>query len=512
MLQRILHPLVLCFFCNSIFPQDGFYKKHFLPEAMTAACRDVIEAPNGNFIMCGIIVDTAGIQKLAIIGTDPSGNIIWKKYYGDAAFMYLDNDYHMRGPVLKDSSCFYHALCALDSLNKTFGVLLKFDYNGDTIWQRIYREVPPKDLIPQGLSYSVDGGLLITGFSQNWGSDGGGRTCLVLKTDKNGKELWRKRIYKEEPNVQDGQSIVQDSASKRIVISGYQYIGNGTFGNILILDSLGNKIHQTTFNNDGGGFPGLIQLRDKNFVTSGSLNAFNDKGALKRYRPLAVKFDIDGNVIWKKVYDTLSPFTYISFLHELPSGDLMMAGHLDTMRNYGLAGPVKMRLYKTDQDGNLKWKRYIGRAFTINTSEYTRSMNPTANGGFIFAGWNTLGPGGKPLIIVKVDSLGCDSTPAHCRMVDEVGISEYPSESGRLILYPNPVDQTLRVSVKQTDNLSLQNASVVVYDILGKIVKTESLRENAAEIDTGKFPPGLFTIHVQSGNKISAIGKFIVDR
>lgn len=91
-----------------------------------------------------------------------------------------------------------------------------------------------RDIICQMVTKSVDGGFLVTGLAQSTGSN----TLLLIKTDINGNELWRKYISKTAPNGQDAKIILQDSVSKKIVTVGYQYYpGNSIRDNVVIFDS-----------------------------------------------------------------------------------------------------------------------------------------------------------------------------------------------------------------------------------------------------------------------------------
>lgn len=156
--------------------QGGFRKKYHLSNSTTSISRDVIEVPNG-YIISGTTIDSVGgFSRMTLIGIDHSGVVQWRKDYGNSKFQYIDNLFHVRGPVVKSLNSFYHTVCVKDSTNQHIGVLLNIDFNGDTIWQKIYGIGTPKDIIPQGLSRSIDGGFLLTGLSQNWGSDGGWRT------------------------------------------------------------------------------------------------------------------------------------------------------------------------------------------------------------------------------------------------------------------------------------------------------------------------------------------------
>lgn len=498
----MFYRLVLIFFFinTTLLAQGGWKKKYHLQNSLNSICTNVFEAQNGNLIMLGFTYSSqnaSGSNKLSVVGIDYLGNMLWRKDYGTKKLEYLHNIFAPNGAVLKDGSFFYHTLCARDSNNAQIGVLIKFNYNGDTLWQKFFREMSPKDLIPQAITKSVDGGLLITGASQ----EPNGQACFVIKTDLNGNELWRKRINKSTPNVQDGTSIVQDSTTKKIVIVGYQYIGSSTYqetySNVLILDSLGTKTLQTTFNNgDGGGAASVIRLRDGNFLTSCNLNANNDIGALTRYVGRALKFNIQGNVLWSKTYDTLSAFGGIGFFSELKNGDIMMVGALDTLINYGLSGPVKIRLYKTDKDGNLKWKKYIGSAYTYTSSEYVRCINPTQDGGFVLTAWMLNAPStfSPPYNIIKIDSTGCDTSEAWCQSV-ALGINDFNRKTGwEFELFPNPAKEFVNIKIDAPEE---KNFQIQINDVTGKEVKTVTLNAGTnLQINTSEYNGGVYFISV----------------
>ena len=80
-----------------------------------------------------------------------------------------------------------------DSNNKYIGVLIKFDLNGDTIWQKRFYD-PANAVYPQMVSTSVDGGFLITGMYDDPLIVA--QQAMLIKTDASGNELWRKQVKK----------------------------------------------------------------------------------------------------------------------------------------------------------------------------------------------------------------------------------------------------------------------------------------------------------------------------
>ncbi len=497
---------------------QGGWKRLYLPQnSATNKLGCVIEAPNGNLILIGLTNSTLSSNptgNLTIIGTNSLGDTIWRKNYGSPNFRYLDC-FGQRS-VTSDNNHFYITTCVQDTGVRQFGVLIKLDFNGDTVWQKIYRDSNPlDDLIPYAVSKSVDGGFLITGFFQNWGSSSYNR-CLVIKTDPNGNELWRKKISKAIPDIQTGNAIVQDSASKKIIIVGYQYLGSasnpGTYSNILILDSAGNKLIQTTFSNyDAGVFGEIIQLKDKNFLTCGSMNANNDQGNYPRYNSVVVKFDINANVIWTKTYDTLALYNRIDFLKEHINGDIFMGGILDTLRNYGYPFVSKIKVFRTNNLGEVKWRRYIGSWYNHTFAEGAVSMRTLSNGGFIFATAFPFLPDPKPFSVIKIDSTGCDTLQAYCRMMQEVGISKLTKLFGfQFEVYPNPSSDYVRLKL---DAIIGEKFVVQFNDVNGnEVVKYTIKGGSELTVDTSILEQGVYFVSLYCGKNVIDRHKLVIVR
>lgn len=273
--------MLLLFFLTTsgYFAQGGFKKKYYPVGSLSSACGNVFETPNGNFIAIGVAVETINnqqVQVLTAIGTDALGNQLWKKSYGNATQRY----YATFEQGFIDSTGFYQAVGIQDPGVRAIGGLVKFNFQGDTLWQKIYRDSNPlDDVIPTSITQSIDGGILITGFFQNWGTPAY-RKILLIKTDKYGNELWRKKISGTATNWQSvacGFGIVEDKSSKRILMSGYQYLGAGptifsSYGSVFCTDSLGNTLWQKAFSNQGSNtLRRVIEISNGKFLAVGAM-------------------------------------------------------------------------------------------------------------------------------------------------------------------------------------------------------------------------------------------------
>lgn len=481
------------------FSQGGFKRQFTLPLAKNNTTQAVFETTLGNYMVCGIVVDTLNnfqTNRLCLVGLNAQGQPQWVKKYGNHKFEYLDNPLIVKW-FYKQGNFIYHVGCVRDSSNKYLGVLIKLNFNGDTIWQKKYYDLPNNDVIPQQVTGSADGGFLITGFSQDWVANTS--PVLIIKTDANGKELWRKKLNKAVPNTQDAKVILQDSASKKIVTVGYQYIGNsnawGHYSNLIIADSLGNILQQLNPIGTEGVLGDIIQTRDKKFVAIGNVKTSLMVGALETYKSYILKFDINNptNPIWAKQIDIASPVNGFSSVKELSNGDLIVSGGLDTNILNNLDWNTLQRLVRIDKNGNIIWKKYYNyqsNAPAANQQGIIR-LELTGDNNFI-AAIQVRNTSPNPFFVVKYDSTGCDSTVAYC---STVGLNEVLSNRYAIKIFPNPT----------TGIINMLPSSLVTHikiiNSLGQLVYETDFIENQT-LNIQSFPSGIYFLQLFNKKEI----------
>src|SRR5688572_26259932 len=181
-------------FSSQAQSQGGFKSRFVLPGAGFCMSK-VIYPYNNGYLAMGFVTELVSgqsVSKLVVFGLDSVGQHIWVKKYGDLTLEYLNSFASRRCTYFSNNSIYYTGVVK-DSQNNLRGVLIKFDTQGDTLWQKFYSD-PNQDLIPQALNMTVDKSILITGIFENTSNNT--RPCLLLKTDSLGNELWRKQINK----------------------------------------------------------------------------------------------------------------------------------------------------------------------------------------------------------------------------------------------------------------------------------------------------------------------------
>lgn len=512
--------LIFIFFFYSILVsgQGGFRTKQ-LPCQFTNGAKAIFETSPNNYIAGAIGVDTLNsfsTNRLVVMGLGPHGQLLWTKKYGNHKFEYLENTFITRSFYKQDQNIYYTG-CVRDSNNKQIGVLIKFDLNGDTIWQKIYRDAV-SDVVPQMITGSVDGGFLITGFFQT-----PDRPCMLIKTDVNGNELWRKKINKAIPNVNDGKAIIQDSVSKKIAIVGYQYIGNASNwslnDNVLILDSLGNKLSQHNYAGPGlGGWSvDLIQTKDKKLIVVGRAIYPQTVGSNNLSKSFIAKFDINNPAtpIWRvNNFDQLQLTNFFHCVRELENGDLLVAGVIDTMQLHNLPTQNLQRYTIISPNGIIKWNRYYDYSNnqTTDNNQWPMSLELNSDKGWVVSLYS-VNAGLDPAFYVKYDSTGCDSTVFYCQSF--VGLEEKKYGEENFDLYPNPANEQINLNI---NNHKSEIVNVKIINSIGQVVKEEyiDLKNKVITIDIKELSTGFYILSFLTNSKseipINVSKSFIISK
>lgn len=492
------HLLALIFVLFSQFlVSQGFKVRYWAPLAVNNYAKFIFETSPGNYLTGGLVVDTLNgkqINKIAITGLDQDGQVLWIKKYGDKNLEYLYNPY-IRRSFYRLGNFFYHACGVRDAAGNAKGAFIKFNLTGDTLWQKVYSD--PDGMVPQMVTGSVDGGFLITGYCVT------GIPTLLIKTDRNGNELWRRKLTGAD---QDGRAILQDTASKKIVIAGIQSGGLNPVDNLMVLDSLGTKIHHLAYNLIGGLFADMIQTKDKKIVAVG-IKYCPEKVAWDNLnQAFAVKFDLNSPFapIWK--IDGFGPKALrnsFNCIYELNNEDIIIGGDLDTLWHKDLTIRNYHRLTRIDKNGKVKWNTIYD--YCIDTSKFhlqsLTSITPGFNGG-ILASFQLYNTSPNPFFFVKYDSTGCDSTLEYCRNV--LGINVFSAQKDlKFLFYPNPANDMLYLQTEY-----IENAELSLTDISGREVKRLKL-EQMQSINIRDLKSGIYFISVDQNKKTLYTTKLI---
>ncbi|MEO0130410.1 MAG: SBBP repeat-containing protein, partial [candidate division WOR-3 bacterium] len=229
---------------------------------------------------------------------------------------------------------------------------LKYNTNGNLLWERRYNGPGNDEDIANALFVDGNGNVYVTGYSVDSGAN---FNYTTLKYDGNGNLLWERR-YNGPGNGIDVAFALFVDGQGNVYVTGRSY-GLGTDDDYATLkyDNDGNLLWERRYNGPGNDCDDARALFVDNngnvYVTGGSYSSSS------AYDYATLKYDSDGNLLWERRYD--GPGNGIDDANSLfvdNNGNVYVTGN-----SYGSATSYDYATLKYDSDGNLLWEiRYNG--------------------------------------------------------------------------------------------------------------------------------------------------------
>jgi len=297
---------------------------------------------DGGYIMCGrtISFGVGGFDNY-LIRLNANGDTLWTKTYGNTGYdeaqsikQTSDGGFIMVGQT-----------ATVDYAGDVY--LVKTDVNGVLVWSTAFGSATKFDF-----GYSVrqtsDGGYIIAGLTNGTGA--GLRDVLLIKTNATGVLQWSKTYGGA---ADDEARSVEETADGGFIISGFtQSYGSGYQMYLIKTNSTGNVTWSKTFG--GGGLElgySVKQTSDGGYVLLGYSDSYGS-GLLD---VLLLKLTATGGISWSKTYGGTAD-DYGLCIHITTDGGYIISGRTSS---YG-AGAGDYYLIKTDVNGVHQWSKAYG--------------------------------------------------------------------------------------------------------------------------------------------------------
>jgi len=273
--------------------------------------------------------------------------------------------------------------------------LLKLDSGGSFSWTKAYGG--SYDDLACSIQQTTDGGYIVGGQTKSFGA--GDYDIWILKLNGSGDVSWQKSCGGSyDDNI---HAIRQTSDGGYIVAGDTKSFGIGSYDIwILKLDSNGGIDWQNTYG--GSAFPQsnsdesrfLQQTSDGGYIIAGHTASFD----IGSYDIFLLKLDGNGDVSWTKTYGGSSE-DYARSIQQTSDGGYIVVS--DT-KSFG-AGSFNIWVLKLDGNGEVSWQKTYGGS----SEDYARSIQQTADGGYIVAGdTESFGAGSSDIWVLKLDGNG----------------------------------------------------------------------------------------------------------
>lgn len=268
--------------------------------------------------------------------------------------------------------------------------IAKLDDSGSVMWQKTYGG--SSDDIPNSMQQTTDGGYILAGRTQSFGT--GGFDLWVLKLDASGNRVWQ-RTFGGSGNFDAAYSVLQAPDGGYLLSGVTDSFGAGSYDFWVIkVDSSGNGVWQKTLGGSAYDCAYASCLTsDGGFVVAGG----GTVGA-GMYDVWVIKWDSSGSIVWQKAYGGTKDDIAFA-VQETAEGGFIVAGRTDS---YG-AGGTDFWVLKLDASGNRVWqKTYGGSAL-----DWAFAVTQTGDGGYVVAGrTDSFGAGNGDTWILKLDASG----------------------------------------------------------------------------------------------------------
>jgi hypothetical protein len=255
-----------------------------------------------------------------MMNLDDMGEPIWGKTFGDIRFKYMeqinDNEYIISATI--DDCC----------------ALLKVDGFGNIIWvKKSHLNSVPRSILP------IENGFMVVGYVEIDSE----KHAFVSKINEDGDEIWTK-LYSSWKPYAEFYSIQQ-------TIDGYMVLGYAYEGSSYTRST---DLIFTRLDSDGMPIWNKRIFLYANLPTQINMERINENEyilitkTVSQHRPMIMKFDLDGNVLWSKSISAGNTFCNIQ---QTSDGGFVIVGHHNPL----LVVSYSLMVMKIDQFGNSEW-------------------------------------------------------------------------------------------------------------------------------------------------------------
>ena len=497
MKKIILFILLVSIGSRALSAQTGFRSVYF--EEYSAILLDLVIAED-TIILYGVSRDTfPGTFGIKFVKLDTFGNILSEKLHIDTSVILTTMGWRQGIIQTKDGG---FAIAGATWTVPAVLYLLKVhpDLSLDFIKKYPYFNV---DTGNSALLELESGGYMVVG-EQVTGDDN--RDIVVIKTDEDGNQLWRK-TYGDE-NLQESAAGIREYDSNRFVINGdqsnYKYTTQASYGKSLVLeiDSLGNELAIWKSDKEYSIIYDYAILPDSSWICASGTWEYASQYGSYMSQPLVFRMDKYRNIMWEKKFGRLYINNHVQNIIATPDGHFLATGYMAP------PGTVKAVHYKFKANGDSLWMR-LDSAYVDNGGlayPKTRVIGSAllSSGSIISVGYvERATPFGLQEVgfVMKVSPDGCVDTLNCWPVANSIPFAQ----ADKLSIYPNPFGDELTVHIPDYP----QNAYIYFYDVTGRFLRKQRIRHGTNELDVRDFPKGMIFYEVLDSGILLGRGKLV---
>lgn len=296
----------------------------------------------GNMYVAGNTVTSVSNRDYLLIKYDMNGKLLWYRNYDG---LMHGND-TVRSLYVDIQGNVYVTGCSQGYKKLYDAVTIKYDSEGNVIWERRYRETISGSSFAYDVVTDNDLNVYVTG----WCDENGTHECMLLKYTPAGELAFKVKYNGSSNGYDEGTCLALSNDMRHIYMGANVDETNGRYNMAIVkFDIQGNFIWKCSYNGSGNGndFFSSIGVDKDGFIygcgNSPGVNQMNDI--------VLIKADSEGNILWNRRYDGPSNGTDWTCCLKLDKeNNIYLAGGI-----LGVQGHNDASVLKYNSSGKLLW-------------------------------------------------------------------------------------------------------------------------------------------------------------
>ena len=379
--------------------------------------------------------------------------------------------------------------------------LIRLNEFGDEIWQRTLGSTSNEEA--RSVIQTTDLGFFVAGNIQNSPKGYGSKDVLIIKLDKNGKELSQSifggkgqdEVEKMIPTRDGGVLLGIYSRSNAGGSKKDENFGEGDYW-IIKLNKDGKVEWEKNFGGKGDDHLRTLALTSTGYLIGGesrSERSGNKTVGIEEGTDLwLISLDEKGEQVWQKSYnfknrDVLMGMSVLHASDDKSSKGILLGGYTQAEGRIETDDEKFWMLY-LDQDGKEQWRKHI-KGESSKREERLSDIKLNRDGSIVLAGTSAEELGKENWKIVKLGD----------KQIDQL------IEKHDIKIYPNPVSDYAYVEI----GFDFKDADVTLYDMGGRQLQSLKTKNKVTKINTQNLIQGAYLITIKTDTNKTANAKLI---
>ncbi|CAA7386376.1 T9SS type A sorting domain-containing protein [Chryseobacterium fistulae] len=437
-----------------------------------------------------------------VVKLNQQGEQVWEKYFSGNNHDFLSATVSTQdgGQLLAGTS---YSGKGLDKKEDSKGGsdiwLIRINEFGDELWQKTIGSAAEEEA--RAVIQTTDLGFFVAGNIQNSDKGYGAKDVLIIKLDKNGKELSQlilggkanDEIEKMIPTRDGGVLLGIYSRSNVSGSKKTENFGEGDYW-IVKLSKEGKVEWEKNFGGRDDDHLRTLVLTSSGYVIGGesrSGQSGNKTVGLEEGTDLwLISLDEKGEEMWQKSYnfknrDVLMGMSTIQG-KDLTKG-ILLGGYTQAEGKIE-AGDEEFWMLYLDGNGNEQWRKHV-KGESKKREERLSDIQLNKDGSIILAGTSAEEFGKESWKIVKLGD----------KQIDQL------IEKQDIKIYPNPVSDYAYVEI----GFDFKEAEIILYDMSGRQIQNFKTKNKVTKINTQPLIQGAYLVTIKTDTDKAANAKLI---